>query len=249
MKIKTVVWTVIAAAGVGKRIGKRNKMFIPIIERPLIAHTIEVFEKCDVIDRIVVVALKNQIHDYEKIVKKFCFNKVKSIVPGGKKRQDSVFKGLIEMKRLGAEDDDIVVIHNGANPLVKEEEIKACVNAARKFGASAVGFPSKDTVKIVDEDFFVIKTLDRNDVWIMQTPQVMKFDIAMQAFEKALNDNFYGTDDVQLVERIEQKVKIIQCSYENIKVTTPEDVILVEGVLMNRMNKKMKKIKKNMKRG
>ncbi len=226
-------WAIIAAAGRSERMCGKNKMFIPLLGKPLLSYAIEAFEKCKSVDKIIIVAVKEEIQKYRNLVKKFKSKKVVSIVLGGEERQDSVFNGLEEIQRLGARDNDIVVIHNGANPLVKENEIIACIDTSKRVGASVAAHPVKDTIKIVDK-LFAIKTLDRKSLWAMQTPQVMKFGLAMHAFKKAFDDGFYGTDDVQLIERIGGKVKIVSCSYENFKITTPEDILFAESILKNR---------------
>lgn len=227
-------WVIIAAAGRSERIGRRNKMFIPLLGRPVLYYTIDVFEKCKSVDKIIIVAFRKEIQKYKNLVKKFEFKKVVSIIPGGDERQDSVFNGLKEIQRRGAINDDIIVIHNGANPLAREEDILSCIDMAKENDASVAAIPVKDTIKTVDENLFAMVTLDRKTLWAMQTPQVIKFGIAMRAFQKAFNDGFYGTDDVQLVERIRHRVKIVPCSYENFKITTSEDIVFAETVLEKR---------------
>jgi len=227
-------WAIIAAAGRSERLGGKNKMFVPLLGRPILSYTIDIFEKCKSVDKIILVAVEKEIEKYKDLVKSFKFKKIASIIIGGKERQDSVFNGLKEIERLGAKKEDIVIIHNGANPLVQEKEINGCIDTAKETNASVAAVPVKDTIKIVDRDLFAISTPDRKTLWAMQTPQVIKFGIAMRAFQKAFENKFYGTDDVQLIERIRHMVKIVHCSYENFKITTPEDVVFAERILEKR---------------
>ena len=161
------------------------------------------------------------------------FIKVISILEGGKERQDSVYNGIKEASKH-CDNDDIVLIHNGANPLVSQETINKTIEAANEYGASVAAMKVKDTIKSSTKNDFVKKTLDRNKLWAMQTPQVIRFGLAKQAFDKAFADNYYSTDDVALVEYIGEKVKIVESNPENIKITTPNDIVLAENILENK---------------
>ncbi len=224
-------YAVICAGGKGIRMDAgKNKVFLKIKGKEIIAKTILVFEKAKEINGIIISIGKNDIKEIQEIIEKEKFEKIKAVIEGGKERQDSVYNGIKKLQEF-AEKDDVILIHNAANPFVKEETINNCIKAAKEFGASVAAQKVKDTIKKVDEDLLVKKTLNRKELWQMQTPQAIINHIALKAFEKAYSENFYGTDDVQLVERIHGKIKIVECSYKNIKITTKEDIELAERIL------------------
>lgn len=213
---------IICAAGKGKRIDAGiNKVFIRINGRSIIWHTVKIFEDHNIIDKILIITSREDIPIMNEEVK--CFKKVVSVIEGGKERQDSVYNG-IKMMENTAKNNDLFIIHNGANPLVDPETITKTINVALEHGASVAAFPVKDTIKSVSEDGFVKSTLNRKELWAMQTPQVIRADIAFKAFKSAYNHGYYATDDVALVEKIGGKVKIVECSYRNIKITTKDDI-------------------------
>lgn len=218
---------IIVGAGKGERMqAKINKILLTIEEKPLIYHAIKVFEDSNLIDNIILVINKDDNEEIKDLVKKYSFRKIKNIVFGGEKRQDSVYNGI---KAIEKEDnEDIILIHNAANPFVDRTTIKELIEETKIHGAAVAAIKAKDTIKEVDENNFVIKTLDRKKLWQMQTPQAMKFSLAKKAFENAYNNNFYATDDVALVEKLGEKVKIVETNKENIKITTPEDLQLAE---------------------
>ncbi len=227
-------YAVICAGGKGERMGEgKNKIFIRLKDKEIIARTLKVFEETEKINGIVVSASLGDIKEIEKIVGREGITKVKAVIKGGEKRQDSVYNGIKKAKEF-AEENDVVLIHNAANPFVEKETIEKCIEEAHEFGASVAAQKVKDTIKRVNEDLIVKETLNRKELWQMQTPQAIVFHIAVKAFQKAEEENFYGTDDVQLVERIHGKVKIVECSYENIKITTQEDLELGEKILEKR---------------
>ena len=212
---------IITAAGKGTRMNSKvNKILLTLAGKTIIEETIDVFEKCSEIDEIVLVGNKDDIESLKEINEKNQYKKITTITEGGAKRQDSVYNGI---NSLDANDDDILLIHNGANPLVDEKTILECIKQAKEHGAAVAALPAKDTIKEV-KDGFVTKTLDRNKLWQMQTPQAIKYSLAKHAFEKAYNDNHYGTDDVSLVERLGMKVKIVESNAENLKITTKDDL-------------------------
>ncbi|MFC1704772.1 2-C-methyl-D-erythritol 4-phosphate cytidylyltransferase [Nanoarchaeota archaeon] len=212
---------IITAAGKGTRMNSKvNKILLTLRNKSIIEETIEVFEACDEIDSIIIVGNSDDIESLKEINEKNQYKKIKSIIEGGKERQDSVYNGI---KATEANDEDILLIHNGANPFVDEKTILECIKQAKEHGAAVAALAAKDTIKEV-EDGFVAKTLDRKKLWQMQTPQAIQYGLAKQAFEKAYNDNFYGTDDVGLVEHMGKKVKIVECNEDNIKITTKTDL-------------------------
>lgn len=226
---------IIVAGGRGKRMAAgRNKCFLPLAGREMITWTIRAFVDSGVTDSITcVVADEGEVAGLKEILdKNGMAGAIQKIVPtGGEERQDGVWTGVGALKDLSPGPDDVIIIHNGANPLIKAAEIQKSINAAKEFGASVCAVRVKDTIKRVDEVLFVVETLDRRELWAMQTPQAIKYSVAVGAFKKAFADNFYGTDDVQLVERVGGRVKIIECSHENFKITTPQDLDLAERII------------------
>lgn len=215
-------YAIIVAGGKGKRMHKRiNKLFLLLNKEPIIWHTLNTFQNCKSINKIILVARPEDKNKFKAIIKKNNFNKIIKIIDGGIERQDSVYNGIKAIEK--ANSDDIILIHNAVNPFVDEATINNCISATKKYGAAAVGFPAKDTIKVV-EDGFIRQTIDRRLVWQVQTPQAMKYFLAKRAFERAYADKFYGTDDVSLVERIGGSVKVVYCPRENIKITEPYDL-------------------------
>lgn len=225
---------IILAAGKGTRMGgEEGKAFLPLLGKPLVAWTLLVFESSPEIQEIIVVVPPGQENDFQKkILFPYNISKAK-IVSGGAERQDSLWNGFVEIHAPC----NVVVIHDGARPLLDRETLKKALDAAEHDGASVVAVPVKDTIKIGDEKKMVIKTLDRNILWAAQTPQAYQYPIIKEALEKAKEDAFYSTDDSSLVERMNVPVRIIPGSYENIKVTTPDDVIFGETILRRRLKK------------
>lgn len=223
---------IILAAGKGTRMNAgMNKQFMLINGKPLLAQTLEAFQNCSAIDSIILVTGRDeQQFCKEQILDVYGFDKVDKLVYGGSERQQSVYNGILELDK-GC---DIVVIHDGARPVVTGEIIERCIEGAKMFGAVSAGMPAKETIKILDEEGFVKCTPERGKVWITQTPQAFKPDIIRKAHERAVADGISGTDDAFLVEYTGIKVKMLEGSYENIKVTTPEDIIIAETI----MNKK-----------
>jgi len=214
----------IAAAGKGKRMNSRtNKPFIPISGKPILAYTIEKFEKCKLIDKIyLLVNPEEKDICHKNIILKYNFFKVQELVDGGETRQDSIYNGLKALDK----DTDIVVIHDGARPLVETSTIRDSIEKAQEYGAAIAVIPIKDTVKKSENNFFIDKTLNREKIWRAQTPQTFKYDIILPAYHQAYKDKYLATDDAAIVERYGHKVKLIIGSEENIKITTPFDIII-----------------------
>lgn len=222
------ITAIITAAGKGTRMNSDiNKQYIEIAGIPVLARTVSAFQQCDGIDDIIIVVNEEDINFCRhNIVEQYSLTKVKSLVSGGTERQNSVYKGLC----AASKDCGIVLIHDGARPFVTCENITACIDGAIKYGACGIGVRLKDTVKISDPDGFVAATPDRSTLWSIQTPQVFAYDIIMDAHNKAIENNYIGTDDMVLVEKLGIPVKIIEGSYQNIKITTPEDLIIGESI-------------------
>ena len=224
---KTVA--IILAGGKGKRMGANvSKQFIEVNEKPIIYYTIKSFEACKSIDEIILVLPKDEV-DYfkENIMNKFDFN-ISSIVEGGKERQDSVYNALNSIH-----DCDVVLIHDGARPFVSEKIIKDGIDKAREYGAAAPGVMPKDTIKVRDNSGFSVKTLKRDELVAIQTPQCFNFDIIKKCHEEVKNKNIQVTDDTMVVEMFGNQVYIYDGDYKNIKVTTKEDLIMCNEFLNN----------------
>ncbi|MFR4164359.1 MAG: 2-C-methyl-D-erythritol 4-phosphate cytidylyltransferase [Paraclostridium sordellii] len=219
---------IIVAAGTGSRMKKDiNKQFIKLDNKEIIAYTIGKFYINNEIDDIVVVIKKDE-EDYfkENILEKYNFKNIK-IAYGGEERQDSVYNGIQKLDK----NCEVVLVHDGARPFVTEEIINNSIQEAKKHNAVVVGVKVKDTIKVVGEEGNIVDTPNRKYLWSVQTPQVFKYDIITKAYENAYNENYYGTDDAMLVEKIGYDVKMIEGSYDNIKITTQEDLNFGEQIL------------------
>lgn len=225
---------IILAAGDSERTKGINKIFYKIKGKPLIFYTISVLEKHPQIKKIILVTKKGDFKKFFSLIKKYKFKKVTAVIEGGKERQDSAFNGLRTVERLKARPGDLILFHNGANPLVSQEEIGKVIKAAKKYKAALVGQPAKDTIKEINKNGFLVRTIDRKKIFLAQTPQVIEYNLAKKAFERALEKKFKETDDVSLVERLGEKVKIVPCSYKNIKITTKNDLKIIEAFLENK---------------
>ncbi|MDU1456347.1 MAG: 2-C-methyl-D-erythritol 4-phosphate cytidylyltransferase [Paeniclostridium sordellii] len=219
---------IIVAAGTGSRMKKDiNKQFIKLDNKEIIAYTIDKFYINDEIDDIVVVIKKDEEDYFKKnILEKYEFKNIK-IAYGGEERQDSVYNGIQKLDK----NCEVVLVHDGARPFVTEEIINNSIQEAKKHNAVVVGVKVKDTIKVVGEEGNIVDTPNRKYLWSVQTPQVFKYDIITKAYENAYNENYYGTDDAMLVEKIGYDVKMIEGSYDNIKITTQEDLNFGEQIL------------------
>ncbi|MCX6759040.1 MAG: 2-C-methyl-D-erythritol 4-phosphate cytidylyltransferase [Candidatus Nealsonbacteria bacterium] len=222
---------IILAAGDSERMRKINKIFYRIKGKPLIFYTIEAFEKHPQVDGIILLAKASNSKKFFSLIKKYGFKKIKLVAKGGKERQDSAFTGLKAAEKLGAKSGDLILFHNGANPLVSQNEITDVIRAAKKYKVALVAQPTRDTIKERDKNGFVTRTIGREKIFLAQTPQVIEYTLAKRAFEEAFAEKFYGTDDVSLVEKLGVKPKIVPASFKNIKVTYPEDLKFVENQL------------------
>lgn len=222
------VSVIIAAAGMSNRMGsKMNKQFLAVGGKPILAHTIEKFENSKFIDEIILVSKEGETEYCRKeIIKKYKFEKVSKIIKGGKERQDSIYNGLLALN----EKTEIVLTHDGARPFISKENIRDGIKEVFKTGSCVVGVPVKDTIKIVGEDKNIEHTPPRATIWAAQTPQCFPREVIVKAYEKAIKEGYLGTDDSSLVERLGHRVKMIMGSYENIKITTPEDLVLAESL-------------------
>jgi 2-C-methyl-D-erythritol 4-phosphate cytidylyltransferase len=220
---------IILAGGAGKRMGAAtNKQFLLIGNKPIIVHTLQTFEDCRSVDGIyLVVNQKDLPLIQEEILETYRFNKVMKVVIGGRLRQDSVRNGLEAIEKPC----DIVVIHDGARPFIAPAFIEKGIFLMEMFDAVIPALPVKDTVKVVSKEGFVSKTLERNSLWHVQTPQTFKYELIMKAYRDGMAKKLYGYDDATFIEHLGKKVKVIEGSPYNIKITTPEDLIIAQGLL------------------
>lgn len=223
------VGAVIVAAGRGTRMGTaESKQYLLLQDKPIIVHTLEVFQRHELISEVVLVTGEEDINRCREWVGAYKLDKVKAVVPGGSERQHSVYKGL---KSLGTE---WVMVHDGVRPFVQASEINACYEKARETGASVLAVPVKDTIKQVDGTGKVLSTPDRRSLWAIQTPQTFRLSELLTAYDAAERDGFLGTDDSSLAERSGIPVSVVEGSYRNIKLTTPEDLDFAEFTERNR---------------
>ncbi len=221
------IFAIIPAGGKGIRSGLSvPKQYLKFKGKELIAFTLETFQKNKLIDEIIISAEKSYFPLIKKIKTKYKLTKIKGIVEGGKERQDSVFNAL---SSLTANKNDIVVVHDAARPLLPSKILTEAISAAKKKGNALVCVKAKDTIikgnKIVDE------YLSREEIYYVQTPQIFKYGDLMDAMENAFENNFYGTDESMLVNKIGKKINLVEGSLINFKVTTKADVELIASIL------------------
>lgn len=219
---------IIVAAGKGTRMGSNiSKQFLNLKGKPILFYTLEAFQKSGIIDEIVLVTSEEHIEYCKKdIVEKYGLNKVTNIVAGGAERQGSVYNGLCALTNC-----DIVLIHDAARPFVDDKLIMEGVEYAKTYGACACGVRPKDTIKIKDEKNFSIETPDRSNLFAVQTPQCFEYNLIFNCHKKVIEDKIKVTDDTMVVEKYGNKVYLYEGSYNNIKITTPEDLIVAERIL------------------
>jgi len=221
------VSAVIVAAGTSKRMNDGvDKLAVQLSGKPLLAWTISRFESAEIIDEIIVVTKKDEIAKVKEMTKSEGFRKVSSVVKGGAYRQQSAQNGLNAVST----DSKVVLIHDGARPLIRTSDIKKIVESAIENGAALLAVPSKDTVKEV-QNGIVTQTLPRESVWLAQTPQGFRKELLQEAFSSAEKEGYIGTDEASLVERIGKDVAIVEGHSSNIKVTVTPDIGVVQSLL------------------
>jgi len=216
------VAAVVVAAGPGVRMGGVEKLFADIDGVPLLARTLAAFEACPAINEVVVVANEENLTRARQLIEERGLRKVTKLCLGGARRQDSVWEGLQQLASC-----DWVVIHDGTRPFVTAEMITQGLMEARKHGAAIAAVPLRDTVKMVNPDRLVRSTPNRNDMWVVQTPGVFRFDLIVEAYRHTFGE---VTDDAMLLERQGQPVRVYPGSYDNVKITTPEDLELAQVI-------------------
>lgn len=220
---------VIVAAGSGRRMGgDRKKQYLLLSGRPILAHTLEAFDRAPAVERVVLVVPAADLEEVRSgVLPLFGGHTPVELVAGGERRQDSVRNGLAA---LGPE-TGIVLIHDGVRPFVSAKNIEDCVSAAKEHGAAVLAVPASDTLKAVGEDGVVRKTLDRSRVWLAQTPQAFELELIRKAHSKALAEGLSVTDDAALAEHLGIGVRVVPGSRANIKITTPEDLDMARAIL------------------
>lgn len=216
---------VILAAGNGTRMKtKDSKLLLKINGKTVLERSVNAFLNISDVDEVIVVAREKDIPAFSDILT----DERVSFVVGGDTRQQSVMNAVDVI-----DDCELIIIHDGARPLIKSEDIENTIRAAKENKAAAVGVFVKDTVKVVDKNGFVVSTPDRSTLFAVQTPQIFDFELYRNAAQNAREKGFDFTDDCQLVESFNQKVKTVVGSYSNIKITTPDDIVLAENLLKN----------------
>ena len=218
------VFAIVPAAGSGSRIGGDiKKQFLPLKGKPIIVHTLQQFENCPEVDEVALALPESAMSEMETVVDRYRLHKVSKMVLGGTRRQDSVRNVL---NRLTLKASDIVLVHDGVRPFIETKRITHLLKLCREYDAVVLAVQPKDTIRRSTGGGFFDQTLDRTALWLIQTPQAFRAKHLVRAFEKAYEDKFYSTDEAALVERLGVKIRIMEGNYDNIKITTPEDLEL-----------------------
>ncbi len=219
---RPVMDAIVVAAGQGQRIGIPGKTLLSLGGKPLLAWSVDVCQKCDLIRRVVIVMNESEIERGWSLAKERDWHKVSDICSGGKRRQDSVNEGLSKLQEC-----EWIMIHDAARPFLSLDLIERGVKAVSETGAAVAAVPVKDTIKIADDNGLVRNTLERGRLWAAQTPQIFRFRTIVEAHAALLPDVF---DDAEMVERLGYKVQLFRGSYDNIKITVAEDLLLAEVI-------------------
>lgn len=206
----------------------KSKLLLEVMGKTVLERSVEAFLEVEDIDEVIVTAREQDIDEFSRLID----SERVSFVIGGATRQQSV-KNAVDT----VDDAELIVIHDGARPFIRKEDIINTLDAARTFGAAAVGVPVKDTIKVIDGDSFVVDTPDRSTLFAVQTPQIFDFKLYKSALSKAEQDRRDFTDDCQLIEYVGGKVKMVTGDYTNIKITTPDDAVLADNIILNRIRR------------
>lgn len=221
---------VLPAAGSGKRMGAgQNKLFLKLLEKPILVHTLEVFQQDPACTGIWLAVKPEERGFIQKMLEDYRITKVKGLPDGGAERQHSVHSCMKEMQQV-----DIVLVHDAARPFITHDIIAKLVQNAHHHGAAIAGVRAKDTIKKVSMNGIIEETVDRESLWMVQTPQAFRFELIMEAEDVAEKVGFLGTDEAMLMERLGHQVHIVESSYENVKMTTQEDLVFGEAILRKR---------------
>ena len=223
---------IVVAAGAGLRFKNRvGKQFIDLLGRPLLSYCIENLDLCGSVDSITLVTNEEAIDTCRRdVVEKFGFNKVENIIAGGESRQDSVYLGLSSLDKS----TEKVIIHDGARPNVSIEKVEEVIEAATAENGAILAVPVTDTIKLAGKMDVIANTLERDGLWSAQTPQVFEYHVLMEAHALAISEDYHGTDDSSLVERVGHPVKLVFGDYENLKVTTPGDLDIISAIMKDK---------------
>ncbi|NRD77504.1 2-C-methyl-D-erythritol 4-phosphate cytidylyltransferase [Bacillus sp. BRMEA1] len=220
---------ILPAAGRGKRMGAgKNKLLLELDGIPVLIHTLRVFERDAACNGIILAINSQDEPEFQLLFKRFNMTKKVCLVTGGTERQYSIYNALKTVKS-----DGMILVHDAARPFIQIEHIHRLVEKAEKTGAAIIGVPAKDTMKTV-KDGLVAATVERSSLWAIQTPQAFRVSLLQDAYERAEKDQFLGTDDASLVERLGHPIAMVEGDYENIKLTTPEDLYIAEAILKKR---------------
>ena len=228
-QMNSKISVLIPAAGQGKRMKTSvKKPYLMLGDKPILSHTIERLEQNSVIDEIIVIVDEADLTTCDEVViSPFQFRKIRELVAGGETRQVSVFNGIQTL----SDDVDFVVIHDGVRPFIDDDIIFRCLEATAECGASVAAVPVKETIKVANRDGFIDHTPERDLLWRVQTPQVFRYSLLVDAHHKAIKEGVSAPDDASLVEKLGHPVKLVLGSYRNVKLTTPEDLLLAETLL------------------
>lgn len=223
-----MITAIIAAAGSGKRMGSEiNKIFLTIHNVPIIARSAAAIAACPEVDELIIVGAANEIDKLAEVLNQYQPGKPWRIVAGASERQYSITNALLAVNK----ETKLILVHDAARPLIEPAVVTQIIDAARRHKAAVVAVPVKDTIKVIDSEKFVVETPPRQTLWSIQTPQGFDAALLREAYAKAAKDGFLGTDDASLVERLDEKVKIVPGGYNNIKITSPEDLRIAEALL------------------
>ncbi|MFA7228975.1 MAG: 2-C-methyl-D-erythritol 4-phosphate cytidylyltransferase [Melioribacteraceae bacterium] len=224
-------YVIIPSGGSGKRASSSMpKQYIQFNGKELIAYTLDLFQKCELVDGIIIAAKKDFFELLSGIKKKYSFSKISQIVEGGAERQNSVLNAL---RSLNAADDDLIIVHDAVRPLLPSEILIESIGTARKYGSAVVAIRARDT--LIRGNDTVIDYINREEIFYAQTPQVFRYGILLEAMLKCEQDGFLGTDESMLVHRIQKEVKIVAGSTLNFKITNNDDIKLFKLIIENRV--------------
>jgi 2-C-methyl-D-erythritol 4-phosphate cytidylyltransferase len=220
---------IVLAGGVGKRMGSStSKQFLLLDKRPILVHALQIFQECRPVDGIYLVVNHRDLPlIQEQILETYHFSKIMKIVIGGRLRQDSVRNGLDAID----ESCDVVIVHDAARPFVSPAFVEKSISLMEMFDAVVPAIPARDTIKVISKDGFVVKTLERDSLWHIQTPQTFKYELIAKAYKEGTAKKLCAYDDSAFIEHLGKKVKVVEGSPFNIKITTPEDLLIARGIL------------------
>jgi 2-C-methyl-D-erythritol 4-phosphate cytidylyltransferase len=206
----------------------KNKLLLELNKIPVLIHTLKVFEEDELCQGIILAVNPLDTEEFKCLLNKYRVKKVLDLVPGGKERQDSIYNALKTVNN-----DGIILVHDAARPFILKEQIHRLLDTANETGAAIIGVPAKDTMKTVG-NHVVMATVERSSLWAVQTPQAFRFSVLYKAYEHAEKEHFIGTDDSSLVERISHPVTMVEGDYDNIKLTTKEDLFFAQAIIKKR---------------